>query len=574
MLRRLSFVLVCLVLLPIAAACGTQSAVQSPASSPTVASQATATSEHETLSPTAPDAAEPEATSSASLVTSMDEPTADTPVPEDVAAIVFEPGTLIAGVDVGDRDQAAAAALLDEQLTATLMLPLEIQVAGDTLRLNPADIDLELPIDELLTTARAQQVQGTAPRVPLRVEMSETKLRRELRDLAEETARPASLEIITATEEISRSFGYIPRYSINVDNAVSQVQERLASPLAARRITLERDYDLDTAPPRPDQAEIRQQIEALAAEWDGVVGFYLYNMDSGETITLNANTVFSAASIMKVGILIAAYATMPTFDAETEDHIKAMIIDSDNLRANDVLSASVGGTGTDAAYTGVLSMTAMLEDLGFQRSYMNMPYEAYDYLAGVRGIDIEFGPPQEGSPPYTEADPIVRTTPAEISQLFLMIEDCSQGEGALIERFPETLSAERCQEMLDLLAQNADSERIVAGVPPDVRVEHKSGWVQDMHADTGIVRSPGGDYLLSVYLWRGVDELPGLWANPYLVAFSRLVYTAYNPVPILDADVSDAANLPAEQEDGTGSSDSAQITTVDVEKGIEADESP
>jgi hypothetical protein len=53
-----------------------------------------------------------------------------------------------------------------------------------------------------------------------------------------------------------------------------------------------------------------------------------------------------------------------------------------------------------------------------------------------------------------------------------------------------------------------------------------------MHADAAIVRSPGGDYLLTIYLWRGVDELPGLWANPYIVALSRLVYTAYDPVQI------------------------------------------
>jgi beta-lactamase class A len=284
--------------------------------------------------------------------------------------------------------------------------------------------------------------------------------------------------------------------------------------------------------PRPGTDLLRQEIEALAAEWEGIVGLYLYDLESGETITLNADTVFSAASVIKVGILLHAYVTVPEFDPELQEAIKAMIIESDNLKANDVLAATVGGTGTDAAYDGVLALNDFLQELGFQHTYMNMPFEAYDYLVGIRGLSIAQGPPREGSPPYTKPDTILRTTPAEISRLFLMIEACSQGEGELLERYPEQLSAEECQEILDLLAQNADTARLVAGIPAGVRVEHKSGWTQFMHADVGFVRSPGGDYLLAVYLWRDVEELPDVWANPYIEALSRLVYTAYNPVEL------------------------------------------
>jgi beta-lactamase class A len=231
-----------------------------------------------------------------------------------------------------------------------------------------------------------------------------------------------------------------------------------------------------------------------------------------------------------VAILLHAYVSLPEFTPEVQEAIEAMIIDSDNLRANDVLSASVGGQGTDDAYRAVLQMNDMLRNLGFQFTYMNMPYESTDYLVGVQGITIQRGPPQEGSPPYTAADPIVRTTPAEISRLFLLIDECSQGAGELLIKYPDNLTPERCQEMLDLLARNADDTRMVAGIPEGVRVEHKSGWVQDMHADVGIVRSEGGDYLLAIYLWRGVEELPDVWANPTLQAMSRLIYTAYNPI--------------------------------------------
>ncbi|NJO84295.1 MAG: hypothetical protein HC828_16950 [Blastochloris sp.] len=53
-----------------------------------------------------------------------------------------------------------------------------------------------------------------------------------------------------------------------------------------------------------------------------------------------------------------------------------------------------------------------------------------------------------------------------------------------------------------------------------------------MQSDVGIVRSPGGDYLIAIYLWRDVDELPDAWATPYIAALSHLVYTAYNPLEL------------------------------------------
>jgi hypothetical protein len=375
--------------------------------------------------------------------------------------------------------------------------------------------------------------------VPLQLSYDEEALRDELSTLLDAAHVTPSVDVISeemeynsSTQVISRSFVYRPGQSLEMDKAVEQFDEHMSSPQASRTLVLEMVDTTDEALQRPSFAEIQEQVNQQASEWNGVVGFYLYDIESGETITHNANTVFSAASVMKVAILLHAYVSLPSFTPEEREAIETMIINSDNLRANDVLAATMHGSGTDDAYVGVLTMNKMLSDLGFQHTYMNMPYEGYDYLVGLRGLDIRRGPEQEGMPPFTAADPILRTTPAEISRIFLMIDECSKGTGVLLARYPQQLSPDRCQEMLDLLAQNADNERMVAPIPPGVRVEHKSGWVQDMHADVGIVRSPGGDYLMAVYLWRGVDELPGLWTNPHIVAFSRLIYTAYNPLEL------------------------------------------
>jgi hypothetical protein len=88
--------------------------------------------------------------------------------------------------------------------------------------------------------------------------------------------------------------------------------------------------------------------------------------------------------------------------------------------------------------------------------------------------------------------------------------------------------------MLDLLEANEDHKRMVAGIPDGVRVEHKSGWIDDMQADAGIVRTPGGDFLVAIYLYQpvaaGKPRLPDRVAMSAIAGFARLVYTYYNPV--------------------------------------------
>ncbi len=168
-----------------------------------------------------------------------------------------------------------------------------------------------------------------------------------------------------------------------------------------------------------------------------------------------------------------------------------------------------------------------------------MPYETRDDFPELYEKYSKQTKPHAGSPPYTETDPIIQTTPAEMSRIFLLIHQCSRGKGELLNLFPDSLTPPRCHEMLTWLAKNEDTTRMRAGMPPDIRVEHKSGWIEDMQTDVGIVRSPGGDFLLAIYLYEDISlhkdpkhYLDDKRAGPVIAAFARIVYTAYNPVEI------------------------------------------
>jgi hypothetical protein len=55
-----------------------------------------------------------------------------------------------------------------------------------------------------------------------------------------------------------------------------------------------------------------------------------------------------------------------------------------------------------------------------------------------------------------------------------------------------------------------------------------------MQADVGIVHSPGGDFLVAIYIYReiipGRTYLADEVAAPVIASFARLVHSYFNPI--------------------------------------------
>lgn len=442
----------------------------------------------------------------------------------------FPPGARLAGVEVGGMSVGQAEEHLRAQLPLfnepiTLSVPL---VPTASLVISPATIGLTFALGTLIPEAWSAPPPYSNPAVPIRYR--KPALRQQLTAFAERVVMAPRIGVFREGEAITRTFVYTPALFLDVDRAIHQIDQHLSRPDLPRTVPLTLTPDLTVPPPSVGLARILQEAEAMAHEWDGIVGFYLVDLERGDTIGINEQTVFSAASVMKVPILLNAYAKLEQFTEQQREAIRKMIVESDNLAANEVLAATVGG-GTEQALDGALAMNELLHEyLGLQHTYQYLPYEGADYFIYL-GIPIQSGPPQEGPPPYTEADPMNRTTPAEIGRVFWEIEQCRRGQSTLSTVFTRTLTASRCQEMLDLLAQNGDHTRMRAGIPEHVRVEHKSGWIQDMQSDVGIVRSPGGDFLLALFFYQPTDWLYDETVLPFISGFARMVYSAYNPIP-------------------------------------------
>jgi len=262
---------------------------------------------------------------------------------------------------------------------------------------------------------------------------------------------------------------------------------------------------------------LREQVAGMP----GVVGVYVQDLEGGREVGVHDRVIFSGASVIKIAILLQTYQVLdaPPQGAVARD-MWAMMVYSDNAAADRLLVLAGGGDGV----RGARRMSEMLGRLGLEHSFMRDTYGEVKPAGGRPGGRAA----PWGQEPTTDPDDLLQTTPRDMGRLLAYIYGCTQEKGPILETFPGQVTAEECREMVDLMLQNADRERLVAGLPEGIPVAHKSGWIPDMKADAGIVFSPGRDYVVSIFVWeRG--SLTDSEGNPRIAALSWVVYSFFNP---------------------------------------------
>src|SRR5262249_29248235 len=63
-----------------------------------------------------------------------------------------------------------------------------------------------------------------------------------------------------------------------------------------------------------------------------------------------------------------------------------------------------------------------------------------------------------------------------------------------------------CDEMIQVMLGQEFNEGIPAGLPPEVKVAHKTGWNDRLYHDAGIVFPPDRKPYLLVVMTRGIEE--------------------------------------------------------------------
>ena len=446
----------------------------------------------------------------------------------------FPAGSTIAGVDVSNRTPATAIKLVSLGLNKWQRpVPLiASESADETPTILPYRVGLDPDVLQMVDQAEQQARAGQAVKIDWTPEIDEARLRAEIEALAPTFEQTAASDIITDTESPTATFTFRAQSGVELD--VDTTVALLTQALTDRSQPITETVALQIAPQQErDLAQLKSVLEEHLTYWKGVGGIYVQDLATGQSIGINENTVFSGASVMKVPIMIYVYSKLGKLDERQREWMENVVVNSDNLDANALPAAAAGGLGTEAALEGVNEMSVMLEGLGLEHTYQLIPYESGEWLIQQSRLP-QGGPKREGEAPYTAPDPYVRTTPREMGELFVMLANCAEGKGPLIEKYGDTINESLCDEMIEWLERPHDQERMVAGIPAGVPVAHKGGWIDDMQSDVGIVSSPNGRYVAAIYIWRADGYVTNAHAtpSPYLGDFSHTIYTFFNPVPV------------------------------------------
>jgi beta-lactamase class A len=250
-------------------------------------------------------------------------------------------------------------------------------------------------------------------------------------------------------------------------------------------------------------AQLMDSIKAELGRQKGVFAMAFRNVQTGETLLLNEHETFHAASTMKTPVMIELYKQAANGKFSLSDSISVKnefksIVDGStySLHAEDdsqqELYKQIGTRRT--VYDLMYQMIIMSSNLA-----TNMLIEMVDgkkvtqTMRGLGAADIQVLRGVEDSKAYAQG--LNNTTTAY--DLMLIYDKMAKGE---------IVSPTACADMIKILLNQKFREIIPARLPADVQVAHKTGSINGVQHDSGIVFLPDGKKYVLVLLSRKLED--------------------------------------------------------------------
>ena len=451
--------------------------------------------------------------------------------------LVFPQGSLIAGVPVGGLTPDAATARLTDSYTQPLVLELQDAV----IHVRPESLGFSLDAQALVNLAEGQIDQGgfwdylwnRTNTIPISEELAasvdQTQLLKYLNTeiVPRYTIQSSPLVPIPGTTNFTLAE---TGDRLDIDQAAEDISAALLSP-STRMVALQTTSSTsDSSSLDMLAAFLRHNINWIG--FDELVEIYLDPMDGGRPLhfavqdgqTVQPDVAFTAASTIKIPIMISVLrrTDQPTPEAVV-NLLDRMIVYSENPPADTLMSTYLDEV------RGPLIVSEDLAALGMENTFLS----GYFYL-GAPVLQIFTTPANARTDINLDPDIYNQTVPAEAGQLLSAIYTCAKdGSGLLTDTFPGEITQTECQLMVDILSANQIGLLIEAGLPPEASAAHKHGWVQELDgllhsmSDVAIVFTPGGDYVLNVFIYDPV-QLDFDQGNRLFARLSQTVYNFFN----------------------------------------------
>lgn len=447
----------------------------------------------------------------------------------------------VAQVTVGGLTPGEAVTRWESALTQPLTLwyresPIVLDPTAIGFRINSAAMLAEVRATADIAGSNWQrffnyllgQEAQNAFNIPLNASYQQNLLEQYLREIGmryDQPAGRASYDLQTLTIRPGPS-----GFALNQRAALAAVDAAIRSP-ANRSVPLPVEQ---TGAGSTDISVLRDMIvdylDSQGFLHDGqntVASIYIQDLQTGEEINLLGDVAVSAASTIKVAIMIDYYRYLSLAPTAEEAYLMAnSLLCSNNSSSNLIMQIIGGGTNI---FNGLASVTNTAQYLGARNTYITAPF-----VLGVEGQQLGSiaAPATSPNPNHnTQPDPFNQTTAEDLGTMFSMIYDCANYGSGLMAAFPDgEFTQNECRQMLELMSANDLLRLLQGGIPAGQRISHKNGWLSNIHGDAGIVFSPNGrDYVISVFLWENTEFLSFTRAWPLIEGISRAAWNYFNP---------------------------------------------
>lgn len=448
-------------------------------------------------------------------------------------------GSTIAGVGVGGLNQQQVI----DQLKLAYSTPLEMHYAGAVIQAPPQSLGFELDITWMLTEAEVQRInqlggtfwdylwdrrQGRIE-VELQAKVDEAQV---ISFLKNEVA-PRYDQLATTAMPVPGTTYYRTGQqgtTLEVDKAVPLIAAALRS-LSARTVELTAGKT-PALGPTPQHLQVQLQQVLDLSGFGGISEIYLKDLQRGEEVhfayqkgkILPPDVGFTAASTIKIPIMLSVFRRVADPAPQNVLDNLAKMVEVSSNEQSDWLMQNVLDKNN-----GPLEVTKDMQSLGMKNTFL----AGYFYPGAP--LLKRFQTPANLRRDYsTDPDPYNQTTPAEMGQLLEDIYQCSEdGGGTFAAVFPGQLTQSKCKQMIQYMILNKLPVLITAGLPEGTKIGHKHGWIEELdgvvhsYSDVAIVYTPGGNYVLTVYLWNK-EQLLFDDANILTAKLSEAIYNYFN----------------------------------------------
>ncbi len=239
--------------------------------------------------------------------------------------------------------------------------------------------------------------------------------------------------------------------------------------------------------------KLQIKVQEAIFGYNGDIGIYVKNLRTGKTVSINADTIFPTASIVKVPILLGIMDKIQKGELQYDSSL--IYKDSLLYEGVDILGSFKSGEKILLKKVLMLMLTTSdntaslwLQSLAGKGTRINEILESL----GMKSTKVNSRTPgrENNRTQYGWG----QTTPAEMGRIFEKIYR------------NEIFSSTACERMMRCLGRNYwDEDEAISQIPPTIEVFSKNGCVNASRSEVLLVNAPNNPYIFCIFTKNNKD---------------------------------------------------------------------